>query len=309
MPQVLVFGESLIDLIQTGEETPAGNPTYAACPGGSPYNAALALARQGIDVGYACPLSIDAYGDQLLARLADFGASYAYPARVANPSALAVVSFVEGQPAYQFYRQDVADRAVDRASLARIPRPDWVQIGGLALCPKTDAALWLDHMKALKQAGTKISLDPNVRAGFVEDRDAYQTVLSALCALATVVKLSDEDAEFLFPSADPIATLRDLGVPLVALTRGAQGAVLSDGTHREEIAAQRAEPLGDTVGAGDTFGAALLARLLQGETDLRALGTYAATAARLTCQQVGCLPPTAAETRSAVEGQSVANSV
>ncbi len=304
MPQVLVFGESLIDLIQTGEETPAGNPIYTACPGGSPYNAALALAHQEVDVGYACPLSTDAYGDQLRARLADFGAAYAYPARVANPSSLAVVSFVAGQPSYQFYRQDVADRAVDRANLARMPRPDWVQIGGLALCPKADAALWLDHMTALKQAGTEISLDPNVRAELVEDWDAYQATLRALCALASVVKLSDEDADVLFPGTDPITILHQFGVPLVALTRGAQGAVLSDGAQRAEIRPERVEPLGDTVGAGDTFGAAMLARLIHGETNLSTLGLYAATAARLTCQQVGCLPPTAKETRSAVENGS-----
>lgn len=294
---VLVFGESLIDLIQTDGLGKAGNPTYEACPGGSPFNAALALARQGVDVGYACPISTDPYGDLLHDRLIKFGASYAYPARLTAPTSLAVVSFVDGQPAYQFYRGGVADRAMQASALRGLPLPKWAQIGGLSMCPETDSAFWLDHMQWLRSQGVKISVDPNVRAAFIDHMPLYRDRLGTLCAMADVVKLSDEDAEVLFPEADPIAALHDLGVDLVAFTQGEQGAILSRNGAQAHIPVQPARPLGDTVGAGDTFGAALLSQVMAGIEDLDALGRYAATAARLNCQQIGCLPPTQSETK------------
>lgn len=300
MTDVLVFGESLIDLIQTGESGKAGNPTYEACPGGSPFNAALALARQGVAAGYACPISTDPYGDLLMDRLTDFGATYAYRERLENPTSLAVVSFIEGQPAYQFYRGGVADRAMTQAALRSLPLPTWAQIGGLSMCPTADSALWLEHMAWLKGQGVKLSVDPNVRAPFIEDMDLYVQRIRQLCAMADLVKLSDEDAEVIFPDQDAITALHDLGTPLVAFTRGAEGARLSNGTDRAEIPVQLADPFGDTVGAGDTFGAALLSQVMAGETDLVKLGTYAGTAARLNCQQVGCLPPTKQETQAAL---------
>lgn len=300
MTDVLVFGESLIDLIQTGDQGKAGNPTYEACPGGSPFNAALALARQGVAAGYACPISTDPYGDLLMDRLTDFGATYAYPERLENPTSLAVVSFIEGQPAYQFYRGGVADRAMTQAALRALPLPKWAQIGGLSMCPTADSALWLAHIGWLKGQGVKISVDPNVRAPFIEDMELYIERIRQLCAMADLVKLSDEDAEVIFPDQDAITALHDLGTPLVAFTRGAEGAGLSDGTRRADIPVQPADPFGDTVGAGDTFGAALLSQVMAGETDLVKLGTYAATAARLNCQQVGCLPPTRQETLEAL---------
>ena len=300
MYQVLVFGESLIDLIQTGEVGKAGNPTYEACPGGSPFNAALALARQGLNAGYACPLSTDPYGDLLHQRLTGFGGAYAYPQRVDAPTSLAVVSFIEGQPAYQFYRGGVADRAMTAEDLRQLPLPAWAQIGGLAMCPVEDSALWLDHMGWLKNQGVKISVDPNVRSAFIEDMHIYRDRLQKLCSLADLVKLSDEDAEVFLPGKDPIDALHDMGAQLVAFTEGAKGATLSRAETRVQIPVQLADPLGDTVGAGDTFGAALLSQVIRGETDLHVLGTYAATAARLNCEQVGCLPPTAEETRKAM---------
>ena len=300
MSDILVFGESLIDLIQTGQNGAAGNPTYEACPGGSPFNAALALARQGNDVGYACPLSTDPYGDLLHGRLTEFGAAYAYPARVDAATSLAVVSFNEGQPAYQFYRDGVADRSMTAAALRDLPLPAWAQIGGLSMCPNSDSAFWLDHMAWMTGQGVKLSVDPNVRAAFIEDMPTYISRVKDLCQLAEIVKLSDEDAETLFPGEDAIEALHALGVPLVAFTRGADGVDLSNGTSRVSIPVQPANPLGDTVGAGDTFGAALISEYKKGERDLEKLGTYAATAARLNCQQVGCLPPTATDTRAAL---------
>ena len=82
MTDVLVFGESLIDLIEDTHTPTRFCTLYRAHPGGSPFNAALALARQGLKTGFATPISTDAYGQILMDRLGKWGGAYAYPGRV-----------------------------------------------------------------------------------------------------------------------------------------------------------------------------------------------------------------------------------
>ena len=153
-------------------------PLFRAHPGGSPYNAALALARQGMDAGFATPISTDSYGQLLVNRLAEMGGHYAYPERVSNPTSLAVVTLNAGQAGYQFYRTDVADRAVDFDALRALPLPRWVQIGGLAIAPADDGQAWLDHITWMVGQGVKLSFDPNIRPAFIDIRPA-----TAPCAM------------------------------------------------------------------------------------------------------------------------------
>ena len=87
-----MFGESLIDLIQVDADMNQSAPLYRAHPGGSPFNAALALARQGLKAGFSTPISTDSYGQLLAHRLQEMDGLYAYPERVANPTSLAVVT-------------------------------------------------------------------------------------------------------------------------------------------------------------------------------------------------------------------------
>ena len=298
---IQIFGESLIDLIQSEGQFQNGNPLYAACPGGSPFNAALALARQGHVAHFATPISTDSYGQLLIDCLSHMGGIYAYPERVENPTSLAVVTLTEGQASYQFYRQEVADRAADFAKLRALPLPAWAQIGGLSIAPTADATAWLEHMTWLTDQGVQLSFDPNVRDAFIEDRDAHRQTCDALAAKSAVVKLSDEDAEFLYGDADPIDHLLGLGAGLVALTKGGDGAELATKEGRVSVPVPTGGIAGDTVGAGDTFGAALLACVVDGETDLTNIGTFAATAAFLNCQHKGCNPPTRDETLAAIE--------
>ena len=292
---VLVFGESLIDLIEVKTSSGDPLPSFRAHPGGSPFNAAIALARQGVRTGFATPISTDQFGDLLLESLSQAGAHYAYPHRLSLATSLALVHLKQGQPAYQFYRTQVADRASDFDQLRKLPLPKWVQIGGLALAPKSDSQAWLKHIDWMTKQGVRLSFDPNVRKTFIEDQGHYREICDALARQAHIVKLSDEDAAYIYPDKNPVDHLLKQGVTYVALTKGTQGADLATSSDRISIPAPRLSAQGDSVGAGDTFGAALLARVLDGITDLEALGTYAATAAALNCEQMGCTPPTKAD--------------
>ena len=300
MTSIQIFGEALIDLIQIEGQYQNLNPVYQACPGGSPFNAALALARLGHEAHFATPISTDGYGQLLLNRLIEMGGTYAYPERVKSPTSLAVITLNKGQASYQFYRTHVADRAIDFAKLRALPLPTWLQIGGLALASKADAQAWLDRVTWLTDQGVYLSFDPNVRATFIEDRAHHRQICDALAARAHVVKLSDEDGAFLYGTVNPLDHLLAQGAGLVALTKGAKGAELATKDTQISVPVPKGNISGDTVGAGDTFGAALLSCVIRGETDLKRMGTFAATAAFLNCQHEGCHPPTRAETLEAL---------
>ena len=138
---IAVGGENLIDLVET--ETATGIPQYSANPGGSPFNVAIAAARQGCDVSYLTPLSRDRLGQLLAERLTESGVHLAAP-MVPDPTSLAVVSLKNGQPSYQFYRNGTAERQITRAGLASLhdALPWVIHTGSLAISGGDDASLW-----------------------------------------------------------------------------------------------------------------------------------------------------------------------
>ncbi len=312
---ILVGGEVLIDFIQVLQD--AGLPVYQANPGGSPYNCAAALGLQGTAVAFITPISTDSLGDLLHKRLVDAGVQVMSP-RVVQPTTLAVVSFVNGQPTYQFYREGTADRQIDLAALkAATPGAARAfQIGSLGLTSGADAEIWSDYYAWLAERGLLMSLDPNIRAAFIADRAAYLARLERLMSLSAVIKLSDEDMEWiaglegasqaaLAQAAEAMA--RRAGAGLLVLTLGADGALAFFGGQRLTVAPRPPVQLGDTVGAGDTFMATILAELDRRDalspTGLRALPIEAvqglldtaAKAAGINVSRHGCNPPSLAE--------------
>ena len=306
---IAVGGENLIDFVQGVSE---GLPTYTANPGGSPYNCAIALARQGVETGYMTPISTDALGGLLASRLEADGVVLLAD-RSDKPTSLAVVSLEEGIPSYAFHRADTAERQVDLVMLQEIT-PDGLNafhVGGLAVADGTDANDWQAYFSACASRGICTSLDPNVRASLIHDRKGYMVRIERLLADARVLKLSDEDLFWMYPEADlesAIAVLRsktDAG--LVVVTLGPEGAIGFAGEQRVQIVAAPVDPLIDTVGAGDTFMATLLAQLerdgLLGAEDLKAMSAEtlervlktASRAAAINCTRSGCNPPTLAE--------------
>lgn len=314
---IAVGGENLIDFIQTGQGED-GTPVYASNPGGSPFNVAVALGRQDAPVHYITPISSDDMGDSLAERLRSAGVSISHP-RVPQPTSRAVVTLADGIPSYTFHRVGTAERMIDVATMTQLVGEDVaaLHIGSLALTGGADADAWEEIATQAAKRGVFISLDPNVRPLLVEDREEYTGRITRLLKCVHLVKLSDEDLSWLFPGLKEMAAfdalLRLTNAPLVVLTRGPEGAIGQAGTIRVKIPAPKVDPLVDTVGAGDTFHATLLATLgsmghlhpegpqsLTAES-LRVLLTRAATAAALNCQRSGCNPPNRSEINAAVE--------
>ena len=302
---ITIGGENLIDYVQT--EVKDGLPVYTAIPGGSCYNVAIAAARQGQTVSYVTPISTDSLGNVLAQRLIDDGIQLATP-RTDAPTSLAVVSVNNGQPSYQFYRSDTADRQItpDTLDAAISDQTRVFHIGSLALIEGADADLWEQRFATLAADDVITSLDPNARPVVVKDKDPYVARLLRVMKHAHVLKLSDEDLEYLAPDQPLMEAFEQIcsetQAAIIILTKGADGAVVRCGSTQFDVAATQANPLVDTVGAGDTFMGTLLVEISKtglsaselgsiAENELTRIVTRAAKAAALNCQSAGCNPP------------------
>ncbi|MCP8884789.1 carbohydrate kinase [Devosia sp. XJ19-1] len=312
----VVGGESLIDLVPVSAAPGAERVAHA---GGSPFNCAIALSRLGNPTGFLCPISQDEYGDLLLRPLADAGVAVLLDERVAAPTTKAIVSFnAKMQASYIFERG--ADRAFTRESLmAALPETvELYQIGGFCPILAEDAAIWTDVVKAAAQRGATLSFDINVRDKLVDDEAGYRARLSGFLDLAHLVKLSEEDHEWLRPGMsiqDHAAEL--LARPnceLVVVTLGEEGSRAFSRSATAQAPIFSPPVFGDTVGAGDSLMAGILTWLgeagalkvggLAGldESQLKDMLAFGAVVAGINCGRKGCQPPSRAEVDAVLAG-------
>ena len=300
-----VAGEALIDFIA------AADGRYRPMAGGAPFNFSRALALQGVPAGYLNPISSDAMGALLRDTLVSSGAR-AFGDAVPLPTSLALVATTSnGQPSYQFYRQGVADRALD---LEQITARFTAEIrgfhsGGLALVPPDHETI-LRAQQAAAARGIICTLDVNMRPRVAESMGlsphAYAEAANAAIRGANIVKVSDEDLLHLGFNDVPNIAARGLlsdTCKIVVLTLGEKGAWLL--TADNEIF-QKADSVAvvDTVGAGDCFFAGFVASLVRNsgfdvllsrmpETIiLENAFRHAMRCASINITREGCQPPT-----------------
>jgi fructokinase len=309
-PVICVGGENLIDHVTRDGE-------ISALAGGSPFNVAMALGRQQADVYYLTPISTDTWGDTLADTLVASGVTLA-GGRVDAPTTIARVTVTKGIPSYIFERDGTAERSVTAASLAAsMPTgATALHTGSLALTDGADADAWEETCKTAYTSGTLVSLDPNVRLSVITDIDAYRARIFRMMQAAHVLKLSDEDLEGLCPDMPQDAALAHVrsqtSASLVVMTKGPDGAIAMRGDNTVNIPAPPVPGLVDTVGAGDTFMATLLAGLARTDVlapaaldgldaaQVEALIRRAGMAAAINCSRAGCNPPTLSELDTAM---------
>jgi fructokinase len=285
---VLVVGEALVDVTQA-----PGRPD-AEHPGGSPLNVAVGLARLGVRTTLAAQVGADAHGDRIRAHLDDSGVRLEALAGSDRTATATARLDAAGHATYDFdLRWDPTD----------LPDPGpytLLHVGSIGswMSPGTDAVI--DLVRRARDAGVPVSFDPNVRPALAPDLDAVGRRVRDLAAAASIVKLSDEDAATL--AGEPAALVDELlglGPRLVAMTLGADGSVLCGRSARVEVPAGPVE-VADTIGAGDSWMAGLLAgivtegwssRASYSADDLGWLGELAGATAAITCSRPGADPP------------------
>lgn len=304
---ILTCGDALFDVFANPGTSSAGIALDARV-GGSPLNVAVALSRLGQPTGFLSKVSTDPFGRRLIAYLAAEGVDTSLVVRTGAPTTLAIVALDDkGVPTYSFYTNGTADRSLAASELpAQLPDSVRVVHIGSYTTALEPTASSLEALVARERTRRLISYDPNVRPSIVPDRDLWRGRVAALTAQAHVVKASVEDIQFLHPGADVDGILADWlqkGVGLAVATMGEVGALA---VARNGIAARVRAPLTqvvDTVGAGDTFQAALLTWLAEHDrlsadslatltaADLEALLGFAARAAAITCSRRGADMP------------------
>ena len=295
---ILCCGEALIDMLPV-----AGGTAFAPHPGGAVFNTAIALGRLGAPTGFFSGLSADFFGDLLRASLAESGVDSRLCVTAERPSTLAFVRLVAGQATYAFYDENSALRMLTDADLPAAA-PDACFFGGISLVAEPCGAAFEAMMARAAAAGRVTMIDPNIRPGFVRDEAAYRARLGRMLGKADIVKLSLEDLDWLAGGDGEgfVARLIAGGTALVLLTDGGKGATAVTARLRVFEPA-RTVAVVDTVGAGDTFNAGVLASLHQGgvlsrgglagldESTLRAALRLGAAAAAVTVSRAGANPP------------------
>ncbi|MFD1797434.1 carbohydrate kinase [Paracoccus aurantiacus] len=296
---ILCCGESLIDMVPE-------NGMYRPLPGGSVYNTAIALGRLGAQTSYLWPLSQDAFGDMLRGPLEEAGVDLSLSPSSHRPTTLALVFLNNGNATYSFYDDGTAGRMFESAALPALPEElGALFIGGISLIQDPCGGAVEEIAHRASESGKVVSVDLNIRPGLVNDERAIRERYSRLLHIADIVKISDEDAAWLFPDAAPgdtAARLLDLGPKLILRTHGSDGSTAIHASGSFNHPARKVE-VADTIGAGDTFNAGILTSLAETgslskdgldaitEEYIRAALELAARAAAITVSRPGANPP------------------
>ncbi|XQA70066.1 carbohydrate kinase family protein [Xanthomonas sacchari] len=306
----VVCGEALYDIFIDGYAGTSVGMT--ARQGGSPFNVAIGLARLGAPSALFTGLSTDPLGRQLRATLEGEGVALDYCIDKREATTLVMVALdASGVPNYAFYGTGCADRALTAADLPALDaRVGGLHFGSYTLVAETTASTF--QALAERERGQRlISLDPNVRPTVEPDMAVWRARLARWIALAHVVKVSQEDIELLYPQQDPFAIARSWlqqGPSLVVMTLGGDGAVAWRGDSEARVPGRVVQVV-DTVGAGDSFQAALLQQLPD-PAALAALGSepaalerllqFCVAAAAINCTRAGANPPSLDDVRAAL---------
>jgi fructokinase len=304
----LVCGEALFDIFVTAQR--ADGLALDARPGGSPYNVAIGLARLGQPVEFLTGLCDDVLGRRLLSFMQPAGVGLKHAVRSERPTAFSLVDLdAAGVPAYAFYPEVPAYSTVRVGDLPQLGADiRAVHIGSIATVLEPIGGA-LAHLAERECASRLISYDPNVRLTVVPEPAVWRSRLETLANFAHLLKISAEDLDLLYPGRAHEAAARAWlaqGVRLVVITRGSRGAAAWTREGHAELPG-RAVTVVDTVGAGDSYQAALLAGLAEagclaperlddlGGAALAGLLGFAAEAAAVTCTRRGADLPRRAD--------------
>ena len=301
---ILCCGEALIDMIPT--TTADGTKAYVPCTGGAVFNTGIALGRLGVSVSLLSGVSRDDFGQLLADTLTQNNVDTSLLVRSDRLSTLAVVHLKDGSATYSFYDENSAGRMLATVDMPDMPRSvQALFFGGISLVSEPAADAYADFL-AHHARNHVVYIDPNIRPGFIKDEVRYRARLARMIGLSDIIKVSDDDLDWLVDGdgsiKDKAADILAQGPQFVIVTLGAEGAV-AYGPDGSLIQAPVAVKVADTVGAGDTFNAGVLATLdraglLDKATirqmpvvDLAPALALAAKAAAVTVSRVGADPP------------------
>lgn len=308
---IAILGEALIDLI--GGVGVNDQPCFYHYNGGCALNAATAASRLDCEVLYIGKLSADMFGKQMQDYFTANNVKMV--PELCNVSENSMLGFAKidksGAASYVFYSEGTtvtrisAEEILD--ALKTHPTIEYLHVGSVAVALEESGTEILKALKKLVPHGPAIFFDPNVRPTVIEDFELYRARVLEVVKLSFLVKLSNEDLEFLYPEnslSEAVQSLLDLGAEHVVLTKGKHGLHWRSQSGLDVYVPAVDNPIVDTVGAGDTVSGAILSYLdehrigvgdpISPEQAREAL-VFAAAAAAITTSRKGANPPRRSE--------------
>ena len=300
---VVALGELLIDFASKSTDA-AGYPTMAANPGGAPGNFLAALNAYGKKTAFLGKVGDDTFGRLLLGTMEKAGIGT--EGIVVDPDVFTTLAFVtfdaHGDRSFSFARKPGADTQLtwDEVDKSIIDQAKVFHFGTLSLTDEPVRTTTQKCVAYAKEQGKLITCDPNLRKPLWRTEDeAKQQILWSL-QQADVVKISDDEVDFLWgctPEEGADKLLNEFGVSLAMVTLGPNGCLLKTANACCHAPGPKVKPI-DTTGAGDIFGGSAVSRLLElekeisqlTEGDLNYIGRFATTAASLSTEFVGGIP-------------------
>jgi fructokinase len=310
---LLSCGDALVDFLPV--KSVDGRDAAVPVAGGSCLNIAIGMARLGAPAGFVGGISTDLFGRMIADHALASQVDLRYATRSDHQTTLAFVRTVAGEPQYAFYDEATASKNwIYRHNSIHFGEVEAIHVGSTTLTDEKGAAQAFTMVQDARGSVT-ISFDPNCRSNLVRDKARYVDQMDAFAAAADIVRMSDVDFEFLYGGGDyeeRAKALMAAGTSLVVVTHGIKGA---QAWHRATSPVKVEAPtvdVVDTIGAGDSFQAALLfalraigriksgalAQVNAGELD-RAL-SFAAACAAFTCSRAGADPPRHSDVGSAL---------
>ncbi|TPV52622.1 carbohydrate kinase [Pseudarthrobacter phenanthrenivorans] len=287
---VVVVGEALVDIVVS----PRGTVEH---PGGSPANVAYGLGQLGLDTGLLTSIGNDHYAALIKDHLRSAGVTLLPGSCHQGGTATATAVLAsDGSAQYDF------DVRWDLPRIAPATLPKILHTGSIATFLAPGSAVVRELLEQSHQRCV-VTYDPNIRPSLLGSHLEAKTVFEELVPFTEVVKLSDEDARWLYPRLsleDTARRILGLGPRLVAVTRGAEGSLLATRDARVDVPSIPSV-VADTIGAGDSYMSALIYGLLMRGAEglapsvLESLGRMAAKAAAITVRRPGAHPPTSEE--------------
>ncbi len=295
---VVVVGEALVDIVVSSGGT-------VEHPGGSPANVAYGLGRLGAATALLTSIGDDPRGAAIEQHLRSAGVELLPGSKGPGRTATATATVASnGSAHYDF------DIRWDLPRIAPATLPKVLHTGSIATFLAPGAAAVRELLEESHQR-CMVTYDPNIRPALLGSHFEAKTIFEELVPFTEVVKLSDEDALWLYPRLsleDTSQRILDLGAGLVAVTKGAEGSLLTTAGAQAAVPPVTAE-VADTIGAGDSYMSALVYGLLMRGADglapsvLESLGRLASRAAAITVSRPGANPPTAEELQAELPQQ------
>ena len=303
MIDVVALGEVLIDFASRGTDA-NGYPLMQALPGGAPANFLAALTKYGKSTAFLGKVGDDAFGHLLVGTVKDAGIETR--GLMIDPTVFTTLAFVtfdaSGDRSFSFARKPGADTQLhwEEVDKSLIDEAKVFHFGTLSLTDEPVRTTTQKCVAYAREQGKLITCDPNLRKPlWRSEEEAREQILWSL-KQADVVKISDDEVDFLWsctPEEGADKLLNEFGVSLAMVTLGPKGCLLKTKNAACQVASPKVSPM-DTTGAGDIFGGSAVCRLLELDKpldaltteDLRYIGAFASTAASLSTQSPGGIP-------------------